>query len=123
MAEKNSVLRPTSRYVSGGDTEVNNVALEWWERAVIVTADDDTAYVVQKSFEGRIDLIAEAFLSDTRLWWVIAQFNNILDPFAEIKEGTVLYIPSTDRVKSILNGKPGGVPSTREVPTMILPIV
>ena len=123
MAEKNSTLVRTSRYVSGGTTEVNTRALEWWERTTFPINDDDRTYVVEKRFEGRLDLITALYLGEPRYWWVVAQYNNVLDPHAEIFEGSILYIPTLERVKSILSGKLGGVSSTREVPTSILPIV
>lgn len=123
MAETNSTLVRTSRYVSGGETEVNSRALEWWERIQFRTAPDDTTYVVEKKFEGRLDLITAMYLGEPRYWWIVAQYNNILDPHAEISEGRVLYIPSLDRVKLLLSGRTGGVDSTREVPLAILPVV
>lgn len=123
MVEKNSVLRRTSRYVSGGETEVNSRALEWWERAFFTPAASDRLYVVERKFEGRLDLISALFLNDPYLWWVIAQYNNVLDPHAEIIEGIALRIPARETVDVMLNGKLGGVRSTREVPTSILPIV
>ncbi len=123
MAETNSTLSRTSRYTSGGTTEVNAKALEWWERNVYTRFDDDRAYVVEKKFEGRLDLITDLFLGEPRYWWVVAMYNNILDPNAELFEGAVVYIPSVDKVKSLLNGKIGGVASLRQVPLSILPIV
>jgi hypothetical protein len=121
--ETNSTLIRTSRYVSGGITEVGQTTLEWWERQIFVSAADDLSYVVEKKFEGRLDLIAAMFLGEPRYWWLIAMYNNILDPFNEILEGVVLYIPSQDRVKNALSGKLGGVTSTRELSPTILPIV
>jgi hypothetical protein len=123
MAENNSVMKKNSRYVSGGETEVNKIGLEWWERSVIERAADDIIFVVDATTTGRIDRIAHVFLGDTRLWWVIAQMNNLLDVYADITEGTVLYIPSKERVKLMLNGKTGGIPTTRVVKTTVLPIV
>lgn len=123
MAEKNSTLVRTSRYVSGGQTEVNSNALEWWERTVFPVNSDDSTYVVDKKFEGRLDLITTLYLGEPRYWWVVSQYNNILDPYAEIVPGRVLFIPTIARVNLILNGKLGGVPSTRNVPLSILPIV
>ena len=123
MAETNSTLVRNSRYVSGGTTEVNAKALEWWERNVFTTFDDDQAYVVEKKFEGRLDLITAVFLGEPRYWWVVAMYNNILDPHAELFEGAIIYIPALDKVKSLLTGKLGGVASQREVPLSILPIV
>jgi hypothetical protein len=123
MAEKNSTLIRTSRYVSGGTSEVNNTAIEWWDRAQLQVNNDDRTYVVEKRFEGRLDLITALFLGEPRYWWVVAQYNNVLDPYDEIVEGAILYIPTLERVKDLLNGKLGGVSSTREVPVSILPIV
>lgn len=120
--EKNSTLVRTSRYVSGGSTEVNQTALEWWEREVFLSAEDDNNYVVEKKFEGRLDLIAAIFLGEPRMWWIIAMLNNIVDPVTEVVEGVILYIPTAERAKSF-SGQLGGVPSTREVPPSILPIV
>lgn len=123
MAEKNSTLVRNSRYVSGGATEVNVRAIEWWERIQFTSNQDDSTYIVEKKFVGRLDLITTLFLGEPRYWWIVAQYNNILDPYDEITEGRILYIPSIDQVKLILVGKVGGVESTREVPLSILPVV
>lgn len=123
MAETNSTLVRNSRYVSGGVSEVGVNTIEWWERTAFTTSPDDTAYVVEKRFVGRLDLITTMFLGEPRYWWLVAQYNAILDPYDEITEGRVLYIPTLDRVKLLMTGKTGGVPSTREVPLAILPVV
>lgn len=123
MSELNSVYRSSSRYVAGGTTETNKLALEWWERNQLKLDVTDRIYVVEKKFAGRLDQISALFLNEPRYWWVIAMLNNILDPYSEVKEGVILYIPTTDRVASLMTGQVGGVDSTREVPTSILPIV
>lgn len=122
--EKNSVFRRNSRYVSGGATEVGDNRLEWWERNTFA-ADPagDTLYTVDQITTGRLDLIASMFLGEPRFWWLIAQYNSILDPFAEVVTGAQIYIPSPERVDAMLNGRVGGKPSTREVPISILPLV
>lgn len=116
MNEKNSVNMPKSRYVSGGSTETNQFRLEWWERTQLVWNDTDSTYVVEPKSVGRLDLIASAFLGDSHLWWLIAQYNAILDPFNEVTVGRTLRIPSKDHAQSMLGGKLGGYQSTREVP-------
>ncbi len=123
--QKNSTLSRGSRYVGGGITEVNKFALEWWERNVFLRDATDTTYVVEKKFEGRLDLITATFLGDknVKYWWAVAMLNNILDPYSEVKEGLVLYLPSKERLASMIEGQAGGVDSTREIPTSILPIV
>jgi hypothetical protein len=123
--ERSSVFNKNSRYVAGGTTEVNQTALEWWERINLTTDPTDGAYVVEKKFEGRLDLITAVHLGEKFVanWWVIAMINNILDPYTEIYEGRILYIPTRERMAAILNGRLGGAPSSREIPTSILPIV
>lgn len=122
--EKNSTLVQDSRYVVGGQTEVNSTRLEWWERATFTLDESDTKYVVDSKSKGRLDLIAKAFLGDSNLWWLIAQYNAILDPYAEIVEGRVLRVPTQARVQTMLSGKMGGYASSREIPvTNITPIV
>lgn len=122
--ETNSVLQTKSRYVAGGVTEVNSKRLEWWERSTFDPDPTDVMYVVERRFEGRLDLIAAQYLGDSKLWWFIAQYNRILDVYGETVEGRTLYIPTGARVQSMLSGALGGYPSTREVPTnYIFPIV
>ena len=122
--EKNSTNVQNSRYVVGGQTEVNSTRLEWWERATFKQDDSDVRYLIDKKTEGRLDLIAAAFLGDSHLWWFIAQYNSILDPYSEIVPGKILRIPTKERMQLMLVGRQGGYKSTREVPlTSILPIV
>jgi hypothetical protein len=123
MAEKNSLNRRDSRYVSGGTTEFKNNKIEWWERNVIASSKDDIVYYVEKKFNGRLDLIATLFLGEPKYAWVIAQYNNILDMHDEVKEGAIIYIPTLEKVNAILNGRLGGVDSKRVISTSILPIV
>ena len=124
MTQTNSTLVNHSRYVSGGQTEVNSKRLEWWERATFSFSESDDTYVVDSKTAGRIDLIAASFLGDSHLWWLIAQYNSILDVFDEISVGRILRIPNTSRVQQMLGGKLGGYESKREVPlTNISPIV
>lgn len=121
----NSTLLKGSRYVAGGVTEVNKVALEWWERAVFEADPTDLLYVVEDRFKGRLDLITAIYLGEqnVRYWWVVAMINNVLDPYTEVTTGTIIRIPTRDRLQNMVSGKLGGVPSTREVPISILPIV
>jgi hypothetical protein len=124
MTEKNSTLVRTSRYVAGGKTEVNSEALEWWERTNFTLDDSDETYVVDMKSQHRLDLIAQVFYGDTKLWWFIAQYNAILDPYSEVGIGRVLQIPTKSRTLAMLTGKLGGYASTREVPlNNISPIV
>ena len=60
--------------------------------------ESDLFHVVTDADNKRIDLIAWKFYHDVSLWWVIAEFNNISNPF-EIPTGTTLRIPTYERVQ------------------------
>lgn len=113
-----------SRYVNGGTTEVSPGRLEWWERRLFPQSASDDIYVVQAVFAGRLDLIANTFFEDPRLWWIIAQYNNILDPLTEVVVGTELFIPKKSRLYTdFLNGKVGGVATTRTLKQTVNPVI
>ena len=58
----------------------------------------DTVIIVIQEHEKRPDLVANLAYGNTDLWWVIYEFNNIRDPFFELKAGQILRIPSLERV-------------------------
>ncbi len=58
----------------------------------------DLFYQVTDATNKRLDLIAYQYYGDVRLWWIIAEFNNIGNPL-EIKSGTILRIPTYERVQ------------------------
>lgn len=113
----------TSRYTQGGLTEKGTIGIEWWGKFNLPSDDTDLAYTVNKNMEHRIDKIANAFYGDPTLWWVIAQFNNILDPYDEIIEGRVLFLPTHDRLQMLLTSKMGGINTTRNNESILPPIV
>lgn len=88
---------PGSRYEGlpyvGLKTKKNKPA-KWLEMRARVTAeeigDDSTVYTVQ---EGDVpDLICYIFGVPTRLWWLIADVNDLADPF-DLTTGQRLIIP------------------------------
>lgn len=119
----NSVNSKTSRFVQGGITEVGSIGLEWWDRFNFPTDATDLVYTIEEQFAGRIELISYAFYAEARYWWVIAQYNNILDPFSEIVPGRVLYIPSLERLQLLLSQRTGGTSSTRSAESILPPLV
>jgi hypothetical protein len=104
------------RYVRGGTTEVSGYALEWWDKVDAEKDTTDTIYVMEAKYEGRPDLLGLAFYDDPGLWWVICQYNGIIDPMTELVEGKTLLIPSEDKVSTAYKATSsniGGVTSTR----------
>ena len=57
----------------------------------------DLFHQVTEADSKRIDLIAYKYYKDVRLWWVIAEANDIINPL-ELQVGSILRIPSYDRV-------------------------
>jgi hypothetical protein len=123
MANADSLQNKYSRYVAGGTTEVADGKIEWWERSIFPSSNTDISYTVEKFYVGRMDLIANVFYNEPRYWWVIAQYNNILDPFSEITEGRILLIPTKDRLSLMLGTKLGGTDSLRQPINTISPVV
>jgi hypothetical protein len=120
---KNSMLVKTSRYVMGGVSEREEDRLGWWERKIFEKDPNDKFIVVTGRHVHRIDLLAHDFLGDSKLWWIIAQYNSLIDPYEEMQEGKYLRIPPQS-VISLLNGKIGGTASQRELNmNTIYPIV
>ena len=119
----NSAQSSRGRYVGGGVTETNNGFLEWWERYSFAKDSSDTVYTVENANENRLDLIAAIFYGDTSLSWLLAQYNNIIDPMTEVTAGRLLLIPSKDRVSFMLGNRKGGIASTRQPVNTISPII
>lgn len=60
--------------------------------------DSDDFVIVPQHLTKRPDLISNLAYGTPDLWWVIYEFNGIKDPLFELQTGTVLRIPSIDRV-------------------------
>jgi len=119
----NSLYNRFSRYVHGGVTETAGNRLEWHERLVIPPDETDISYIVENIYDRRPDMLASVFYNEPRYWLVIAQRNNILDPFSEMTAGTILNIPTKERLMTLLTGRTGGIDSTRATTPIIPPIV
>jgi len=51
----------------------------------------------------RLDLIAHRYLGDARLWWIIADYNDLFCPL-ELETDAVLRIPSREHVQMRILG-------------------
>lgn len=105
---KNSTFNQNGRYVVGGTTEVSSTSIKWWEKRSLEKDSTDVFYTIEKKFEGRADLIAFAFYGDDSLWWLVCQYNSILNPIDEIVEGIILRIPNPSRIQKYKNGTTTG---------------
>lgn len=55
-------------------------------------------WTITPAYENRPDLIAHFHYSDASMWRIIAQFNNVEDPFVEFEAGRVIKIPKNSDV-------------------------
>lgn len=91
------ILRDDNPYYSGvvfqfddGSLALDRVPLDYEQ------SDADRYYTVGDMEE--IDMIAYEGYNNSKLWWVIADANNILFPF-QLDRGTTLLIPDEDQVQ------------------------
>lgn len=116
LTDKSSVYAArTGRYVIGGTTEVSSWAIEMWDPKTLPLDPSDLLYVVEKRYENKPRKLGLLFYGDENLWWVICQYNLVINPTVELKAGTLLRIPIKERIMSALQqgAQIGGIPSTR----------
>lgn len=65
-----------------------------------VLATDSDLYIITDETD-RLDLLADKYYGDSRMWWIIATANNINDATFFIEPGTQLRIPSN--IQAIVN--------------------
>lgn len=69
------------RYYVGGRHRIPRTA--WPDNRAHTVKDGDTLW-----------MLAWQYFGNAEYWWVIADFNDIKDPWAPLEPGTVLVIPS-----------------------------
>lgn len=78
------------------DKETGERLLSTREIDSIVEYPTDYYHRVESHEVDRLDLIAHKYYKNPLLWWVIAQANDIHDPFIALEPGTLLRIPSLE---------------------------
>lgn len=105
----NYYTAPTNRLNGRKVVYYGDVAyLEFPIEPRIKVSTGETIYKVQAGEEGRLDLIAARAYGDTSLWWIIADANNIFNPFTEMYAGMPLRIVPVERVvgrRPLQNGR------------------
>ena len=61
-------------------------------KAWLDDVDSHEKYIVQEG--DTYDLIALKFYNNPTYYWIICDYNHIVDPFRKLEVGTVLYIPT-----------------------------
>ena len=75
------------------DTETGESLLSTRDIIEIPKRASDLYHTVLLNEVGRLDMIAYKYYNNPLLWWVIAQANDIYDPFTDMHLGMALRIP------------------------------
>jgi len=59
--------------------------------------------IITDKYAGRLDLLARDFLGSKEYAWIIAEVNNIIDPFADVYVGVALKIPAVSDISTFEN--------------------
>lgn len=61
---------------------------------------------IDASTEANLPGLADKHLGDQALWWVILEYNGLVDPIEDITPGTVIRIPERRSVIQYLDARP-----------------
>jgi hypothetical protein len=97
---EHSMFMNTPLYSVGGDVVAG------LQRPPVVKDPTDIVYTVTTQGAYRFDLISKLFYDTPDLWWILSQVNNIIDPLVGISAGTVVRVPTRERLskEGVLNG-------------------
>ena len=104
----NSTENRNSRMVQGGQTDIYNKRLGWWEKRDLPYQDDDFVITVLKFEAGRPDLISQRVYGKAIYAWLVLQYNNIVDPETELVVGAEIRMPTNERLALDIITKPVG---------------
>ena len=114
MAVRNSVQNRESRYVQGGDTDVFENRLGWWERDIATFVPDSTDIIltIGPQYDRRPDKLAFQLYGRANLQWLVLQYNSIVDINEEFIAGKEIRVPDPSRASlGFLNKRTGGIPA------------
>lgn len=91
-------------YVGTASKELDLV-LDYMAASYLNLSDSITKYsthVISQAFEGRPDLISYKLYGTVDLWWVICQFNGVVNPLTDLEVGKLLKAPDYSQVMHFL---------------------
>lgn len=95
-----------SRMLNGGRTEIKGNKLGWWERKTFdKNTSNDIRVIIPDVYDKRPDLLAYAIYGKPNLFWLVLQYNDIVDVEEEFRSGKEIFLPSRVRVLSGLVNK------------------
>ena len=57
---------------------------------------------IVSGYEANLPALAEKYLGDQNMWWILLQYNGLIDPIHDIRIGQVLRIPDRTSLISYL---------------------
>ncbi len=97
-------MKKTSRYkkcykIKKHPDDGGQVYLSMYKKLKVDIREDDIIITVNPS--DTLDKIAWEYYNDEKLWWVIAEYNDITFPF-ELQAGKTLIIPSYETLRKYI---------------------
>jgi hypothetical protein len=66
------------------------------------TTSTPRLYQINKFEAGRPDLISQGIYQNSNYWWILMQYNDIVDVFSELKAGLILQVPSRKDIQNFM---------------------
>lgn len=100
-----SNFRPLNRYTNGTITFTREGEQFLVLRKALNLAQDsgDTYITLTEDMIKRPDMISYNAYKTPDLWWVIMEYNNVSDPFFDLRINQMLRIPKIERVLDAIN--------------------
>lgn len=106
---KKSTDDVNSRYTQGGLTDVFPQRLGWWDRYILEKdPTTDYEYIIPDKYHQRPHNLAYDVYGRADYFFIILQYNNIIDVFEEFTAGKKLIMPTQQRLSGFLNKQRGG---------------
>ncbi len=83
---------------SGARTENDRIDFPFHRDVIVNTSQPSTREYIVRAGDNWSNIAARFFKGRSDLWWIIAEFSNIIDPFNELVVGAKLKIPQFDTV-------------------------
>ncbi len=87
-----------TRYTYGGTVDATPVGVGLWHKREFTYQDDDIEVTLTPYTALRPSSITYSVYGKDGLLWLLLQYNNIIDPVAELVPGKVLRLPKPSLV-------------------------
>lgn len=89
---------PRGRYTAGGEAERFSDRIGWWNRKTFPTSETDVLVTITPRYALRPDTLMFDMYGTASIWWLVLQYNNIIDINTEFIVGSVVRLPTKSRL-------------------------